>query len=140
MSSPTSARQRNRVLFVDDDGVGRIFAKIVLERAGYHVDVALNGSEAIESLLKADYELILMDCKMPVMDGLEATKRIRANATLGSNQGIPIIAITADVLQSNYEECIAAGMDDWVAKPIRMAALKDIVQKWLPLAQSGRGR
>ena len=112
--------------------MSRTFATLVLERAGLDIDVAGNGSEAIEALLRAEYALILMDCIMPVMDGLEATKRIRASEFLGRNQGIPIIAITACAFQSDQEECIAAGMDDWVTKPVGVAALRQVVEKWLP--------
>jgi CheY-like chemotaxis protein len=104
------------------------------------IDLAGDGVEAIEALLRTEYALVLMDCKMPVMDGLEATKRIRGSDFLGSNQGIPIIAITADAFQTNHKQCIAAGMDDWVTKPISGTELTQVVQKWLPLALSRRGR
>ena len=129
---PASTQRRNRILLVEDDDASRRFVQIVLERAGLDVDFAGDGSEAIEALLRAEYALVLMDCKMPVMDGLEATKRIRGSDFLGNNQGIPIIAITAHAFQSNHKKCIAAGMDDWVTKPISGPELMQVVQKWLP--------
>ncbi|MFZ4777417.1 MAG: response regulator [Terrimicrobiaceae bacterium] len=124
--------QWNCVLLVEDEAVNYKFVRLVLAKVGVDVDVACNGVEAIEATSMKDYALVLMDCRLPVMSGLEATKRIRNGSALSRNPNIPIIALTADVIQSNQQACIAAGMNDWATKPISPAALTEIVQKWLP--------
>ena len=111
--------------------MNRAFAVLVCQRAGLVVDIAENGAQAVESLSRADYALVLMDYRMPVMDGIEATKLIRAGGVLASNQDVPIVALTANAFHSSYEKCIAAGMNDWVAKPVSVAALLQILQRWL---------
>lgn len=132
MATSGSILQWNCVLLVEDEAINYKYVRLVLAKVGLDVDVACNGAEAIEATSMKDYALVLMDCRMPVMSGLEATKRIRNGSALSRNPNIPIIALTADVLQSNQEACIAAGMNDWATKPISPAALTLIVQKWLP--------
>jgi CheY-like chemotaxis protein len=92
----------------------------ILERLGYRADVAANGVEAIEAVRRQDYDVILMDIHMPEMDGLEATERIRADFPAAHPQ---IIAMTADAQQGYREKCLAAGMNDYVSKPVRVDEL-----------------
>lgn len=122
------------VLLVDDDTASRGFVEIVLGRLGLEVDLASNGAEALDLLSKNDYALVLMDCHMPVMDGIEATRRIRDGSAKCRNPEIPILTITADVMQENIDACRLAGMNDCLTKPARMAAVRNYVRKWLPVA------
>lgn len=123
-----------RILFVDDDKFSREFVEIVLARLGLEVDLASNGAEALDLLSKSDYDLVLMDCYMPVMGGFEATRRIRDGSASCRNPNIPILAITADVMQENIAACRLVGMNDCLTKPASMAALRKYILKWLPLA------
>jgi CheY-like chemotaxis protein len=95
------------------------------------VDVAANGLEAIRALAKASYELVLMDCQMPELDGFEATRRIRSLGAKTLNPKTPIIAMTANAMQGDMQACLDAGMDDYIAKPIRSSALMEKVDRWL---------
>jgi two-component system, sensor histidine kinase and response regulator len=116
-----------RVLLVEDNEVNREMAEEILGAAGLLVTTSVNGSEAVEKA-SGGYHAILMDCNMPVMDGFEATRRIRANPAC---QGVPILAMTASVLLGDRELCQAAGMDDHVAKPIDVAELYAKLAKWI---------
>lgn len=125
---------KGRVLLVEDNPVNQLVARGLLEKAGMRTDVAANGEEAIAAFLSLPYDLILMDVQMPEMDGYEATRRIRsleskAGATQGS--GIPIVALTAHAMTGDRESCIAAGMNDYIAKPIAPAELLTVLHKWL---------
>ena len=103
----------------------------MLKQAGFKVDIVWNGAEAIEALAKTDYALVLMDCLMPVMGGAETTRLIRSGATNARNPEIPIIAITANAFQENADACKLTGMNDYITKPVSMAALRKVVQKWV---------
>jgi signal transduction histidine kinase/CheY-like chemotaxis protein len=111
-----------RVLLADDNPVNRKLASIILERAGHEVDAVADGQQALEHLAAAPYHVVLMDVQMPVLNGLEATRRIRAlpDRRLAAT---PVIAITANVMQGDDSACFAAGMDGYVTKPISAAAL-----------------
>jgi len=119
------------VLLVEDHAINQKLAVALLERWGHQVEVAANGQIALDMLARRSYDVVLMDMMMPVMDGLEATRRIRAG-----EQGwhIPIIAMTANAMESDREECMAAGMDDYVSKPIKSEELQ---HKLLQLAIAG---
>jgi len=110
-----------RILLVEDNLVNQKLALRLLQRMGYRADVAGNGIEAIESVDRQTYDVLLMDVQMPEMDGLEATRRITAKHPRG--QRPRIVAMTANAMQGDREECLAAGMDDYVTKPIRGDAL-----------------
>ena len=123
-----------RILLVEDDPVNRLMTKLLLSRSGYHIDVASNGSEAIHALEKNDYTMVLMDCMMPVLNGYEATSIIRDPASTVRNHAIPVIALTANAMQEDRDHCLAAGMDDYLVKPIEVAKLFEMLEKWLPFA------
>ncbi|MCA9553059.1 MAG: response regulator [Myxococcales bacterium] len=120
---------RGRVLLVEDNQVNQAVARRQLERLGLEVDLAQNGEEAISAVRRRDYTLVLMDCQMPVMDGYEATERIRA---LGRYADLPIVAMTASALPEDRARCLAAGMTDHIAKPVRLEDLRDWIQANLP--------
>ena len=105
-----------RILLAEDNVVNQKLARRLLERMGYMIDLAENGLEAIESVARADYDLVLMDVQMPELDGLEATRRIRAR---WPERPMRIVAMTANAMEGDRETCLAAGMDDYLSKPIR---------------------
>jgi CheY-like chemotaxis protein len=117
--------QPSRILLAEDNPGNQRVAKLMLRHAGFNVDVANDGSEAVEAHRSNPYDVILMDCQMPGMDGWEATNRIRA-----LNQFQPvIIAATANALVGDRERCLAAGMDDYLSKPFTVKQLVTIVTK-----------
>jgi PAS domain S-box-containing protein len=123
-------KQRVHILLVEDNMVNQKIALRILEKKlGYHADVATNGKEAIESLERSDYDLVLMDCQMPEMDGYEATSTIRDQDSAVRNHNIPIIAMTANAMKGDREKCLEAGMDDYVTKPINMQELADAIER-----------
>jgi CheY-like chemotaxis protein len=124
-----------RVLLVEDNDVNRDMAEEILRAAGLEVDTAVNGIEAVE-LATSGYHAILMDCNMPVMDGFEATRRIRASQ---ASNAVPILAMTASVLLGDRELCMAAGMNDHVAKPIDVAELYGKLAKWIAGPEAANG-
>jgi PAS domain S-box-containing protein len=127
-----------RVLLVEDNAVNRRVAEHQLRKLGCRVGIATNGAEAVAAWEHGDWQLVLMDCQMPVMDGLAATRAIRAHEPPG--QRTPIVALTANALQGDREACLAAGMDDYLPKPFSPAALRDVVERWVPApARDGIG-
>jgi PAS domain S-box-containing protein len=107
-----------RILIVEDNIVNQMVAQGILETFGVHSDLAANGEEAIISLINIPYDLVFMDCQMPVLDGYEATRRIRLPQSNVLNKDIPIVAMTANTMQGDREKCLAAGMNDFIGKPI----------------------
>ena len=118
-----------RVLVVEDSPVNRTLAVAMLEVAGYAVDVAADGATAVEAVRAGDFDLVLMDVSMPGMSGFEATAAIRSLP--GRRGRLPIVAVTAHGLAGDREQCLAAGMSDYVAKPVERAALAAIVSRWI---------
>lgn len=128
---PGQARQLN-VLVVEDNLVNQVVARGYLKMLGCACGVADNGLRAIEVLTAPhSYDLVLMDCQMPELDGLEATRRIRANEVYGKAR-IPIVALTANAMAGDREVCLAAGMDDFLSKPFQRDELTAILDKWRP--------
>jgi CheY-like chemotaxis protein len=107
---------------------------LILRNLGYAADLAADGCEALEAMRRKTYRLVLMDAQMPVMDGYEATRRIRAAQAAGE-RGFPsemhIVAMTANAMSGDREACIAAGMDDYLPKPVRPDSLRQVLQKYL---------
>lgn len=115
-----------RILVVDDNTVNQKVASVMLQRYGCMVDVAANGIEACNMVNMLPYDLVLMDCQMPEMDGYQASQAIRTRETQSkASRRLPIIALTANAMEGNAEKCLAAGMDDYLSKPIRPEALYD---------------
>ena len=119
------------ILMVEDEPAIQFAMKRLLELSGYQVDVASNGSEALEMLKENDYALVLMDCMMPVMDGYEATAAIRDQTSKVRNHAIPIIVLTGNAMRDDREKCLAAGMDDYLSKPIEFPKLFAMLKKWI---------
>jgi CheY-like chemotaxis protein len=124
-----------KVLLADDNLINRQLARIFLSQMGIHVEEAANGLEAIKACLRECYDLILMDIHMPDMDGLEVTRRIRALEN-NPNQNIPIVALTADVMNQEPTYYLQVGMNDYLAKPITETTLRRTIEKWCPGHQS----
>jgi CheY-like chemotaxis protein len=129
------AREASRVLAIlvaEDNLVNQRLATRLLEKRGHRVTVAANGRQAVEALDAGAYDLVLMDVQMPEMDGLEATAAIRKNENVtGKHQ--PIVALTAHAMKGDQERCLAAGMDDYLSKPIRPQELDAILEKYMAL-------
>ncbi|GAB6058197.1 PAS domain S-box protein [Desulfonatronum parangueonense] len=135
---PDDVQEKNpggRILLVEDYPTNRQLAMRHLRKAGYEVDEAVNGAQAVEAFQRQVYDLILMDVQMPVMDGYEATQRIRRlesdHSTTAKNGPVPIIAMTAHAISGYREKCLAAGMDDYIAKPMRRADLLAMAARWM---------
>jgi signal transduction histidine kinase/DNA-binding response OmpR family regulator/HPt (histidine-containing phosphotransfer) domain-containing protein len=125
-------RARARVLLAEDNLVNQRVAAKMLEKIGCTVDIAGNGALALDALASVHYDLVLMDCQMPEMDGFEATAAIRERE--GDGPRVPIIAMTANAMSGDRERCIAAGMDGYVSKPVRADDLTAVISQWLPSA------
>ncbi|MDH3354466.1 MAG: response regulator, partial [Chromatiales bacterium] len=127
----TTASQKleGRILLAEDNEVNAMIASAMLKKGGLDLDIAENGAVALEMLQQKHYDLILMDCQMPVMDGCQATKEIRANEKEGEH--IPIIAVTANASEEDRQQTIDAGMDDFMSKPFNQEPLLQMVSKWL---------
>ena len=127
-----------RILLVEDNELNREVVGGMLEYLGGRADVATSGSEALDLVERGDYDLVLMDCQMPGMDGFEATERIRSLEAQSSQSGgkrprVPIIAMTASALAGDRERCFEAGMDDYLGKPFTLDQLRDFLSRWLQL-------
>ncbi|MCZ6802095.1 MAG: response regulator [Nitrospirae bacterium] len=136
------------ILIADDHVVNQQLAVLMLERLGCKADVVGNGQEALEAIMRRPYDVVLMDCQMPEMDGYEATKQIRRLEWLRKNESeptgqsdpasfsgrssIPIIAMTANAMPGDREKCLAAGMDDYLTKPLKAGKLADVLARWIP--------
>jgi signal transduction histidine kinase/ActR/RegA family two-component response regulator len=121
-----------RILLAEDNPVNQAVARRLLERLGCESVVAANGSEAVQRFSEGGFDLVLMDCQMPDVDGYEATAEIR-RAQSGAGH-TPIVAMTANAMQGDRERCLAAGMDDYISKPVSRATLEATLARWLPAA------
>jgi CheY-like chemotaxis protein len=114
-----------RVLLAEDNPINALLARTLLEREGCAVELAGNGREAIEAALRGGHDLILMDLRMPLMDGLQASQALRA-----AGLKTPIVALTADAFEDDRKACLAAGMNDFLAKPLAIGALRAVLSRW----------
>lgn len=128
----TTVPPRHHVLLVEDDPINQQVAISYVEKLGYSCDIVENGRQALQALTDGDYDLVLMDFMMTEMGGLEATSIIRNPESLVRNHAIPIIALTARATVGDRESCIAAGMNDYLSKPLRIKELAEILTTWLP--------
>ncbi|MGW9414560.1 response regulator [Arthrobacter cupressi] len=125
------------VLVVEDNEINKLVARSMVAKLGYGVEVVSDGAEAVAATSSKHYDAVLMDCHMPVLDGFEATRIIRARATDGSR--LPIIAMTAGAMDEDRERCLAAGMDDYLSKPVDEGKLRSVLAQWITRkAQDGR--
>jgi CheY-like chemotaxis protein len=127
MDAQMAERHPLRILLAEDNVVNQKLALRLLQQMGYRADVASNGIEAIESVERQTYDVVLMDVQMPEMDGLEASRRIVARLPHGGRPRI--VAMTANAMAGDREMCLAAGMDDYLTKPIRVDALIDALMQ-----------
>jgi CheY-like chemotaxis protein len=128
---------RIRVLVAEDNSVNQMVAVRLLERLGCRVDVAGNGAEAVQMATRLPYSLIFMDCHMPEMDGFEATLEIRRRESELGRIPMPIIALTASVLQEDRDRCVSSGMDDIIGKPVQPSELAQALRRFAPQGAAG---
>jgi CheY-like chemotaxis protein len=119
---------KGKILVVEDNALNQLVAEGVVTRLGYEVHSVANGADAIDAVGSSDYSAVLMDCHMPVMDGFTATRLIRQQE---NGRRTPIIAMTAGALSEDRERCLAAGMDDYVSKPVDLEALEKALNRWI---------
>ena len=130
----TTIRGRTaRVLVAEDNTTNREVVLAQLQKLGYDASAVTNGVEAVEAVERGGFDLVLMDCQMPVMDGFEATRCIRSSA----HPRIPIIAVTADAMSDDRDRCLSEGMNDYLAKPVELGPLRDVLATWLAESASG---
>jgi two-component system sensor histidine kinase/response regulator len=126
------AKKRSvRILLAEDNRINQLFALKILNELGYNADAVKNGQEAVKALEMKHYDLVLMDIQMPEMDGLEATAEIRRRRSEVTDSDIPIIAVTAHAMKGDKEQCLEAGMDDYLTKPIDPESLAEKLEHWI---------
>ncbi len=131
-TEPTVIQPARHILLVEDNPVNTYAAKIMLEHLGYAVTAKTNGKQAVEAVFETPFDIVLMDCWMPEMDGFAATLEIRRREREhGTDRPLPIIALTAHAMKEDREHCLASGMDDYLSKPIDLTRLSAILRRWL---------
>jgi CheY-like chemotaxis protein/HPt (histidine-containing phosphotransfer) domain-containing protein len=128
--APAEPGERGVVLLVEDNTTNQLVATRMLKKLGYRADSAANGREALDAIAAGAYDAVLMDCQMPEMDGYEATRQLRRlEQTTGGH--LPVIAMTAAAMAGDREACLAAGMDDYISKPVRTEAIAEALARWV---------
>lgn len=117
-----------KILIAEDNEINRVFFIKLLKIKGFSCDVAINGKKAVEACVKKEYDIVFMDCQMPVMDGYEATREIRKAE--GNTLCTPIIAMTANAMKGDRERCLAAGMDEYLSKPVDVEQVFVLLDKY----------
>jgi two-component system sensor histidine kinase/response regulator len=135
LDSPPPAPGAPRILLVEDDDVNQKYVMRVLQRHGFHADLAVDGRRAVDAVMKNRYDLVLMDVQMPRMDGLEATAQIRFKE--GHDRHTPIVGLTANAMAGDRERFLASGMDDYLSKPVKIEQLLAAIQRWAPKVPAG---
>jgi len=121
-----------KILLVEDNPINQMVAQKMLEKVGLKPKLANNGVEAVQLLNEQTFDLVLMDCQMPEMDGFDATREIRKLAIKATDQNsIPVVAMTANVMSGDRERCLEVGMDDYIGKPVQRDHLESVLRKWL---------
>jgi two-component system sensor histidine kinase/response regulator len=135
-AEPAVAKSGLVLLVVEDNPNNQIVAMRQLEKLGHAVHIVSNGLQAVKSLRYTPdrYALVFMDCQMPEMDGFAATREIR-KAEVTSGRHVPIVAMTANAMSGDRDTCIAAGMDDYIAKPVSKETMRDVVERWVTQAE-----
>jgi len=133
IAAPDVDRSQVRILLVDDNAVNLQVALRALQKAGFEADTAVDGNEAIQALTRHAYDLVLMDCQMPVMDGYETTRLIRDPGSPVIAHEVLVVAMTAHAMRGDRERCLDAGMNDYLTKPIKIASFISMVEKWIPV-------
>ncbi len=123
-------KRRIRILLAEDSSINQLVALAILDKLGYRADAVANGKEALEALRTLPYDLVLMDCQMPEMDGYEATRKIR-QGDIARNPEVPVIAMTAHAMRGDREKCLDAGMNDYIAKPVSPQIIAETLERWL---------
>ena len=134
-ASAVVAPRCERVLIVEDNQVNARLAMRQLQRLGFTAEAVANGREAVDAQARENYDLIFMDVQMPVMDGYQAAAEIR-RYEIRSRRHVPIVAMTANALNEDRDAALAAGMDDYVSKPVSLAKLRVVIDRWLPAREA----
>ncbi len=134
-ANPPAAAQP-KVLVVEDNAVNLLVARSMLERLGCVVETAASGGQALRRFEPGRFDLVLMDCQMPELDGCQTTAKLRAREAAAGARA-PIVALTANAIGADREECLRAGMDDYLAKPLRLATLRRVVRRWCGVTATG---
>ncbi|MBC7959166.1 MAG: response regulator, partial [Vallitaleaceae bacterium] len=128
-----------KILVAEDNLTNQKLLSMQLRNLNYDVNIVENGQQAVEEYFENDYDIIIMDCQMPIMDGFCATLIIRQQEEL-FNRHIPIVALTASALKEDKEKCLECGMDDYITKPVKIETLHNTLQQWLTAAKSNENR
>ena len=124
-------KRKIHILLAEDNRINQKVALRMLSKIGYKTDTVENGQQAVDALGKKDYDLVLMDCQMPILDGYEATKKIRTPETGILNSNVPIIAMTANAMKGDREKCLESGMNDYITKPVKLEQLAETISLWI---------
>lgn len=131
-------KRKDRILVAEDSPINQALVMVILKKNGYLADAVANGLEAVTALRSIDYDLVLMDCQMPEMDGFDATINIRMKDSGIINNNIPIIAVTAYATKEDRDKCFAVGMNDFIAKPVKAPELVAAIEKWLDWSKKNK--